>query len=247
LKDSTKLWLGFAAGVTVGVLMAGNASRKKRMPNAKAWQQIFTENEGQIEAAGLMARVEKRYDELVAQSGVFEEKALQGHLLENILPVLSLYQVWRADGLDQKAALASVDALYESQYKNKIGKKGLVLVEGILKNLPGGFGTFKWMLRRIMIAGFPAPGFELTFLPDDDSHFGFDIQRCFYQDIVTHYGAPELTASFCQVDNYSMEALPANIHWTRTGTLGTGAACCDFRWQYIPKGFVSQDQQNTAL
>ena len=33
---------------------------------------------------------------------------------------------------------------------------------------------------------------EKEWLPD---HFGFDIQRCFYQDVVTYYGAPELTAS----------------------------------------------------
>ena len=239
-KAPSKVWLGFAAGLAAGVLMARKSFSNPRMPNAKTWQKLLSEEYGQIEGAAQIARSEQRYVELVSQSGVFESKALQSHLLENILPMLALYQTWRSDGLDQETALARVDALYQAQYETS--KKGLLFLERFLVILPGGFSTFKSLIRRIMTMGFPAPGFELTFIPEDDHRFGFDIHRCFYQDVVSYHGAPELTASFCKVDFYTMQALPEQIRWSRSGTLGTGAACCDFRWEYMPDGYVPVEQ-----
>jgi len=47
-KEPSKLWLGFTAGMTAGVLIARNPFSKRRMPNARDWQQIFSEEGGQI-------------------------------------------------------------------------------------------------------------------------------------------------------------------------------------------------------
>jgi hypothetical protein len=237
LKDSNKLWLGFAAGMAAGALIARNVSRKGRMPNAKNWQRILGVENGPVEAAALMARTQRRYDELVSQSGVFENQALQNHLQKAILPMLALYQSWLADGFDQETALAKVDALYEMEYKT--GKKGLFIVGRIFRVLPDVFRIFKRLVRAIIRYGYPAPGFVLTYIPEDEYRFGFDIHRCFYQDVVTHFGAPELTASFCKVDNFTMEVLPRQIQWSRTGTLGTGATHCDYRWEFVPGGVIS--------
>lgn len=239
-KETPKLFFGFAAGMAAGVLLARSFISKRRMPNASSWQKILDESYGQIEAAALIARAQQRYEELVSQSGVFKNKALQTHLLESILPMLALYQTWRADGLDQDAALAKVDALYEAHYR--ADKKGLFLVQRMLGAIPGGFGTFKRLVGGVMKSGFPAPGFDVRFIPDDVNRFGFDIHRCFYQDIVTRFGSPELTASFCKVDHITMEALPKQIQWHRSGTLGMGASHCDFRWEYIPDAVVPLDQ-----
>ena len=31
-----------------------------------------------------------------------------------------------------------------------------------------------------------------------------------------------------------MDAMPSSIHWGRTQTIGMGAECCDFKWDYVP-------------
>lgn len=239
-KETPKLFFGFAAGMAAGLLLARAFTGKRGMPNAKSWQKILDEEYGQIEAAALIARAQGRYNELVSQSGVFENKALQIHLLEIILPMLALYQAWRADGLDQDSALAKVDALYEAQYRQN--NKGFLLIERMLGTIPGSFGIFKRLVGGVMKSGFPAPGFDVRFIGGDAYHFGFDIHRCFYQDIVTHFGAPELGASFCKVDDITMKVLPEQIQWRRSGTLGMGASHCDFRWEYIPDTIISVDQ-----
>jgi predicted ArsR family transcriptional regulator len=43
-------------------------------------------------------------------------------------------------------------------------------------------------------------------------------------------GAPELTPLYCQMDDLLFEALPPEIRWERTKTLGRGDEICDFRW-----------------
>ena len=94
------------------------------MPNAKDWQALLGEKQGDVKAALLMARVQKEYDNLLLDGLHFENGALQSHLNENILPGLALYRVLRNDGLDETAALAEIDTLYEAQYNQmKPGSK----------------------------------------------------------------------------------------------------------------------------
>ena len=52
-KESAKLWLGFAAGMAAGLLIARSSFSERRMPNAEAWQQNLSEEDGQIKAAAL--------------------------------------------------------------------------------------------------------------------------------------------------------------------------------------------------
>jgi hypothetical protein len=63
--------------------------------------------------------------------------------------------------------------------------------------------------------GFPTPGYELTYLPDEAHKFGFDIYRCFY------------------LDDFAMAGFQKDIQWSRSGTLGTGVTHCDFRWECV--------------
>ena len=230
-RDSFKFLLGVAVGAFGGAILAQKALSKRDMPNAKIWQQILSAEHNHVTAATLLARVQQRYAELLDQGVTFESGALQGHLRENILPGLALYQTLRADGLDQEGALAQVDRVYTAQYQPD--GTNLQRLTFIFKLLPGRFETFKWLVQNAMQRGFPSPGFELEYIPETDQNFGFDIQRCFYLDMLTHYGAPELTPSFCKIDDFTMSALPQEIQFRRTGTLGLGATHCDFRWDYV--------------
>jgi len=47
-KVSAKLWLGFAAGMPAGLLIARSSFSERRMPNAGACQLILCEEDGQI-------------------------------------------------------------------------------------------------------------------------------------------------------------------------------------------------------
>jgi hypothetical protein len=231
-KDNQKFLLGAAIGVLAGIFVARKTLMDHGMPNAETWQRILDEEHDHIRAAVLMAHVQQRYRELIQQGITFESRALQMHLRENILPGLALYQTLLADGLDQEAALAQVDRLYATQYQTdgtNLQRLGLVN-----KYLPKRFDIFKWLVRNIMDRGFPSPGFELDYIPEEENRLGFDIHRCFYLDMFTYYGAPELTPAFCKIDDFTMSVLLPEIQWRRSGTLGTGATHCDFRWDYVP-------------
>jgi len=231
-SDQSKFWFGVVLGALSGVVVAQKAFNGSRMPNAKAWQQLLEKKRGSIEAATLIARTQLRYAELVHQGITFEDKALQFHLKMVILPGLAFYQTLRADGLSEEAALAEVDALFEAHYETGLIK--FIRRNHLLALIPGGFSTFKRLVRTSMRLGFPSPAWKLEYTPEDEQLFGFDFHRCFYLDILTYYGAPELTASFCKVDDITMTTLPEDIRWKRTGTLGMGASRCDFRWEHIP-------------
>ena len=70
----------------------------------------------------------------------------------------------------------------------------------------------------------------MEMVADDNHCFAFNVFRCFYLDVLTAYGAPELTPLYCKLDDLTYEMLPPSITWERTGALGRGDDCCDFRW-----------------
>ena len=54
-------------------------------------------------------------------------------------------------------------------------------------------------------------------------------QTCFFLKVLSAYGAPELTAHFCKLDDLLFGNIPG-ISWERTQTLGRGDECCNFRF-----------------
>lgn len=74
----------------------------------------------------------------------------------------------------------------------------------------------------------------------DDDVIAFDCLRCPVADYFALHNLSELGArTFCKLD------IPLAKQWgaslVRTGTLATGASCCDFRWRKLPKGAASGD------
>ena len=45
---------------------------------------------------------------------------------------------------------------------------------------------------------------------------------------LSRYGAPELTASFCRIDDLVYGNMSPQLEWRPTQTIGRGAAYCDF-------------------
>jgi hypothetical protein len=56
-----------------------------------------------------------------------------------------------------------------------------------------------------------------AWLQNDPKGVRFDMKSCFYFDTFSKYGAPELTASFCQVDDLAYGNMSPYIKWQRSG------------------------------
>jgi hypothetical protein len=54
------------------------------------------------------------------------------------------------------------------------------------------------------------------------------MKSCFYFDTFSKYGMPELTASFCRVDDLTYGNMSSHVKWQRSKTMASGADSCDF-------------------
>jgi hypothetical protein len=75
---------------------------------------------------------------------------------------------------------------------------------------------------------YPADGWQLEWKENSARAIRFDMKRCFYYDVLSRQGAPELTASFCRIDDLVYGDMSPQLEWRRTQTIGRGAAYCDF-------------------
>jgi L-2-amino-thiazoline-4-carboxylic acid hydrolase len=69
---------------------------------------------------------------------------------------------------------------------------------------------------------------------DDDERFYADVHRCGYHDLLTQYGAPELTPVLCAFDANWIRAIDPDRHhftFTRDTTIGLGGPICPFHFQ----------------
>ncbi len=195
------------------------------MPNLHAWRRALIAKHGEVQGAILAARVEARYKVLYNERPHFRHPALRWHLEQNLLPGLALYQVLSKESNDRDAALSETGSLLA------IGStwKAFNTLVKMRKYLPLPFAIFRKIVRVSLLA-FPQQGWDIDQIEQSKTSFAFTVHRCFYLDVLTAYGAPELTAMFCRLDDLAYAVLSPSIRWERTKTLGRGDDCCDFRW-----------------
>lgn len=208
-----------------GFVAARRLSAPAGMPFADICRRGLAERRGAAEADRLVARAQARYDELYADRPRPGGRALRFHLERGILPGLALYQTLLAEGDDQETALADTEHAMDSI------SVGLGRVMSLLGRLPHAFGVFRRVEPWVVRLGFPAEGWEMEPVENSDSCVAYDVRRCFYQDTLTSYGAPELTRVFCSGDDVAFPEMAPAITWERTMTLGRGGERCDFRWR----------------
>jgi hypothetical protein len=226
MTDKRMFLAGLATGAAGG-LLAGRrmAARPRRMPSLDVGQRVLAETRGTVKAALLAARVQARYDELYAHRPRFHHPALCQHLEEGTLPALALYQTLREEGDDQEAALAEIDRILTAVVERS-GRRRLVQVMG---RLPDPFAILRianrWAMKRV----YPPEGWRFEWVEDSNQCIAYDARECFYVNVLTAYGAPELTAHLCAADDLLFGDLPG-ISWGRTKTLGQGDDLCNFRF-----------------
>jgi hypothetical protein len=230
-SDAAVFGLGVVAGALAVARVIGRRA-EPRVPDLAAWQRALAETHGQVRAGFLAGQVQARFKALYAARPRFAGAALQFHLDRNILPGLALYQVLREeleagqDSVESSAsALAEVDQLMEAAL---LASPFPVLIR-LAGRLPWAFHLVRLANRLGMRLGYPPEGWITTWLEDSEQCVAFDITGCFYLDVLTDYGAPELTPSFCRMDDLLYGHLD-KARWGRTETLARGFPRCDFRF-----------------
>jgi hypothetical protein len=238
MPDKRVFLSGLAAGAIGGLLVGRRlATRPRRMPYLDIGQQVLAETRGEVKAALLAARVQARYDELYAHRPRFHHPALRQHLEEGVLPVLALYQLLREENDDQEAALAEIDRILVASVAQS-GRRKLVQIMG---RLPDPFSILRianrWAMKRV----YPPEGWRFEWVEDSDQCIAYDARECFYLNVLTAYGAPELLAHLCAGDDLLFGDLPG-VSWERTKTLGRGDDRCNFRFRRLAASGASGKQ-----
>ncbi len=222
---------GLAMGTAIGTSIAitQRMARHHRMPNLKTWQRALIEKHGEVQGAILAARAQARYEALYNERPHFTHPALRWHLEQKILPGLALYQVLSKENSDRDAVLSETGSLLA------MGSRALTKFVNMYTYLPLPFAIMRKIFKASLLA-FPQQGWDIEHIEASKTSFAFNIHRCFYLDILTAYGAPELTAMYCRLDDLLYAGWAPSIRWERTKTLGRGDDCCDFRWTLVEPG-----------
>jgi hypothetical protein len=166
-------------------------------------------------------KVIARYREIFLNHEFPVNPYLRWHLVEGILPGLALYQIFRESGESQEKALDNINLVFEQLFSDKAKK---------MKKL-GGIPFIYSLLRffiKLFMRPYPSTGWEIEWKQNDKKAIRFDMKSCFYYDVLSKYGAPELTTSFCRVDDLIYENMSPYLLWQRTMTIARGDAYCDF-------------------
>ncbi|MBA4383828.1 MAG: hypothetical protein C0410_03765 [Anaerolinea sp.] len=166
-------------------------------------------------------RILNRYNDLYARHDMPENEVLKHHLVQGILPGLAYYQILREDGKSQESALEKIDKTFEVIFAGsirtfqKIGK------------IPFFYPILRGYIKTAM-KEYPADGWEMDWQQVDGDAIRFKMNTCFYFNTLSAYGAPELTASYCRVDDLIYGNMSSQVLWQRTQTIARGAEFCDF-------------------
>jgi hypothetical protein len=234
------MWLG--VGAAFGVILARRTASRRggtagQIAHLPAWERALAERYGIAKAVLLAAKAQARYEELFPGRPRFRNPALRTHLELSILPGIALYQVLRESSGDPAGdpaeALDRLDECIAAQIEASTNVRQARLLDG----LPGGFAALRIANRVVLQARFPKEGWDIEWVEDSPQRIAYNITGCFYLNIFTAYGVPELTAHFCAGDDLIYGELK-NITWGRTETLGRGDPCCNF--DFRPRGVEAE-------
>jgi hypothetical protein len=171
-------------------------------------------------SSDLARQVQERFAILYSECDRPANPFLHAHLHDNILPGLALYQVLR-ESLPGEEALAELDRVFGLAAGQRARKMKW------LGRFPLVYAILLFAIKPMM-RSYPAQGWETEWLEVSGRAIRFNMHRCFYCDVLTRYGVPELTASFCRLDDLVYEQMSPFLKWQRSQTIGRGAAYCNF-------------------
>jgi hypothetical protein len=222
--SSKSSWLPLALLTGAAAAWLIYRAQQPRFPR-KTWQPILAQLYDTDQAQQLVARAEANYQQLLAEANLPRSRALRMHLSGNILPGLAMYRILlEVEAGDRQAALNRISSLFKAWTVQRYTP-----LMGLLKVFPAPALLFR-LGAALQMTSFPKQGWEFAWLENSSQRIAFNAHSCYYLKTLTAYGAPELTPSFCQIDDWMGEMLPPPILFHRTQTLGRGDTCCDFEY-----------------
>lgn len=200
----------------------------KPFPNLKHWQYECEKALGYRAGIAFLARAQSKYDQLLGHARHYKNKALRQHFENNILPAVAAYSILLDNQKDQECALQIMDRLLEASIESE---RGTYRFWG---RFPFFFDLMRLMLKPKMIVQYPER-WNIEWLDLGDNVVGLNCHACFYLDILTEYGFPELTPHFCRLDDLLAAEAAPSIRFERTQTLGRGGKMCDFRYSRVKR------------
>lgn len=179
---------------------------------------------GEAATGQIIARAERHYADCEALCRNAPEGE-RTHLNGTILPTAALYK-----------------ALLETDPGNALDSAHRVMMKlcemggaaaGRMMKLPGMKALFMWLLPKMAVSMFGERcGFRYENYEADRRLLKMDMTACPYCRYAKLFGCPELISVFCDSDRAVYGDLPG-IRFERTQTLGTGGACCDFKFTRV--------------
>jgi hypothetical protein len=203
---------------TLDILMPG-------MPHSRIWQSRLVGGYGDQRARAIVSRAQAYYVEFSARQKAERDRSNRSVLKTRLLPGLSIYKALLEESADRQKVLQQVDALFRAAFFTK-RMQGIRILNLFPDPFPIVIPVLKRMTRKEYLPG------SQEIIRDDADGYALNVYRCFILDTLAQYHAEELTACFCNTDDWLAELLP-KIGWSRTQTLGRGGECCDFCWHRV--------------
>lgn len=176
------------------------------------------------DAAELPARAWARFEALERRAPSFRDSVNQG-LFVLAVPLVALYQALRLDaGTPETPALRLAEAMLLAAFEKTFGP-----VKGAVWDLGFAFVPVRNLLLKRALRVDEPGGFRFEPAADPSAEIAFDVKRCAIVDFARAQGAPEVVPLICRLDDV-MAAHFRHFTLRRTGTIGTGADRCDFRY-----------------
>ena len=164
-----------------------------------------------------------RFKQLCAENREIP-RAMKKHTNMCIFPAIAVYETLLHHGMETETA---VDLI--SEFFVGMSGKGFK-VFSVWLHMFGNYHRYPADFVKNSLRDFsPESGFKYR-MPEksDPAVARFDIIGCPYYEMCKKYQCLQLNRAFCDSDDAKYGNLHPRLLWRRTGTLGKGAACCDF-------------------
>ena len=152
-------------------------------------------------------------------------KALKKHTGTNIFPAIAVYKTLTEHGMSSEAATDVIRRFFRRLC-------GVIFTPvSWYQHICGNYHRYPAGMVKHSLRDFsPEAGFEYR-MPETSNPAvaRFDIVSCPYHAMCEKYDCLELNPAFCDSDDEKYGHLHKNLKWARTGTIGKGSPCCDFR------------------